>query len=469
MAANAQATEEKVIWQPQDREDGSPGPQRLLITCPADVLLFGGARGGGKSDCILGDWLGHVAENPGYANGIIFRQTLPELEELIERAKQLFLPIGARWKEQKKRFIFPGGATLVFKYLKRLSDIQRYQGKQLTWVGIEEAGNWPTDLMPDGTPTNKAFRMLMASMRSAHGVKTRMVLTANPGGEGHDWLKQEFRISKVEPYEMWQDPVSKTWRVFIPSLLEDNRILMQQDPDYEDKLMAVGSPRLVRAWRFGDWNITPEGSVFHEEDFVFDLDLEAPPAFISIFDVWDTAFKKNQDSDYNAGVKFGATKTDLYVLDFVKRKMEYPEARRTIISFADSYMEKQGKGPGKTRRSMEVCIEDKASGQSLIQDLRRETQLNVVGIKVLPGDDKESRAHTTTSFVHAKRVHFPKPGQVPWLKTMIDDLISFPASGRDTTDAFVHGCRRFMEGFAGKGVLDYYREEAERLKKQTEA
>jgi hypothetical protein len=88
-----------------------------------------------------------------------------------------------------------------------------------------------------------------------------MRCTCNPGGPGHLWVKA-FAIDNG-PYRVIVDEETQMTRVFIPALLSDNQLLMQSDPDYANRLKAVGSPQLVKAWLEGDWSII-EGAFFPE-------------------------------------------------------------------------------------------------------------------------------------------------------------------------------------------------------------
>lgn len=249
-AGKDQSTEGKnLVWTPH------PGPQTWLLTCPYEEIFYGGARGGGKSDGLLGDILAHVAENPKHARCIVFRETYPDLEELIARSKDLYYAVGAAWKESKKTWKFPGGATLKFRFIERIKDARRYQGHQYTYIAFDEVGNVESD---------EIINILRACLRSAHQVRTRLVLTGNPLGDGHAWLKKRY-IDPAPPLtpiheEMTIRGVTRiTTRVFIPSKLEDNPSLTQND-DYEIKLKQAtkGKPWLYDAWRFGDWNAVPK-------------------------------------------------------------------------------------------------------------------------------------------------------------------------------------------------------------------
>lgn len=240
------------VWEPQ------PGPQALAIGAPfVDELLFGGARGGGKSDYLLGDFAQDINLGPVW-RGIIFRKSYPELEELLVRAKEIFLPLGATYKVSEKTFVFPTGATLKMRHIESESDADLYQGHQYTWIGWDELGNWPN---------LNAYRKLKACLRSAAGVPNKRIrCSANPGGVGHHAVKNYF----IDPAPLGLDLIKSidedgtvTTRMFIPSRVYDNAILLANDPGYVARLREIGSPELVKAWLEGDWNVIT-GAYFPE-------------------------------------------------------------------------------------------------------------------------------------------------------------------------------------------------------------
>ncbi len=240
-----------VCWAPQR------GPQKALVDCPLTEILFGGARGGGKTDGILGKW---AIKSQRYArafNAVFFRKEMPQQDDLIERAKDIYCRMGAAWQEQKRLFLMPGGGRIRFRPLENIVDAEKYQGQNLTDAGVEEAGNYPSP-----QPIDRLFGCL----RSSSGVPVQLILTANPGGPGHQWIKQRY----IDPAPAGMSilerllPNGKKHRaVYIPSKLEQNRILLAQDPGYADRLYLVGSATLVRAWLGGDWSVI-EGAYFPE-------------------------------------------------------------------------------------------------------------------------------------------------------------------------------------------------------------
>jgi len=240
------------IWEPQ------PGPQALAVGAHfVDELLFGGARGGGKSDFLLGDFLQDISLGAAW-RGIIFRQSYPQLEELLARAKEMYLPLGAIYKVADRTFVFPSGATLKLRHLETESDADVYQGHQYTWIGWDELGNWAN---------LNAYKKLKACLRSAHGVPNKRIrCSANPGGVGHHAVKNYF----IDPAPLGMELIKSidedgtiTTRMFIPSRVYDNAILLANDPQYIARLREIGSPELVKAWLEGDWNVIT-GAYFPE-------------------------------------------------------------------------------------------------------------------------------------------------------------------------------------------------------------
>jgi hypothetical protein len=94
--------------------------------------------------------------------GILFRKSYAELEELINRAHEIYMPLGAQYQVAKSTFVFPNGATLKMRYLEHERDAAKYQGHQYTWVGWDELTNWPSI---------NSYDKLKACVRSAAGIK----------------------------------------------------------------------------------------------------------------------------------------------------------------------------------------------------------------------------------------------------------------------------------------------------------
>lgn len=238
------------LWAPQ------PGPQTDALAadwCPE--VFYGGAAGGGKSDFLLGDYLQDVPIYGDAWRGVIFRRTYPELEELIARSKEIYPQTGGEWLEQPKRWKWPNGAILRMRYLEKPNDALRYQGHQYTWIGWDELTQWASAF---------AYRYLRGRLRSAHHVPTKRIRSAaNPGGVGHHWVKAMFIDPAPAGFVPLLDPETGMERMFVPSKLRDNTVLMTSDPGYVGRLKGLGSPELVRAMLEGDWSVI-SGAFFPE-------------------------------------------------------------------------------------------------------------------------------------------------------------------------------------------------------------
>ncbi len=242
-----------VAWSPQ------PGKQSMLVTCPIEDVFYGGARGGGKSDGLLGDFAIHAGRHGRHAQGILFRRTFPRLEEIIRRSSEIYKPCGWTYNHADHIWTAPNGAVLKLRFLDSDQDVANYIGHQYTWMGFDQVEEWLTPYAVD---------KLWGSIRSPHGVPCVRRLTGNPPAPA--WLKQRYydpHPGGMVPFKYQPLPAEQptVWiqAVFIPSQLEDNPLLMENDPDYERRLAATGDPRLFQAWRHGNWDVML-GQVFEE-------------------------------------------------------------------------------------------------------------------------------------------------------------------------------------------------------------
>jgi len=222
-----------------------------MIACPFEDLLFGGARGGGKTYGMLGDWLSHQDLYGANAKGVFFRKTYDELEQVQEFAQKIFPLVGAVYRTQKRTWFFPNGAMLKMRILERDEDATKYQGHEYTWICFEELTNWPSP-----KPVDK----LRACLRSGAGVPCFFRATANPGGVGHNWVKARY-VDPSPPMRPFFDPEQNVTRIYIPATLDDNPLLTKNDPNYWKRVEASvgGDKELLRAWRYGDWDIVAGG------------------------------------------------------------------------------------------------------------------------------------------------------------------------------------------------------------------
>jgi predicted phage terminase large subunit-like protein len=140
---------------------------------------------------------------------------------------------------------------------------------------------------------------------------------------------------------------------------------------------------------------------------------EEPAQFSQIVQSWDTANKSTDLADYSVCTTWGVLYRKYYLLDVFREKLNYPELRRAIIDLRYKY------------RSMNIVIEDKASGIQLIQDLSNEIY-GVNAYKSPPGADKIMRLHAQTAMFENGFVLLPK--NAPWLAEYIKELTCFPGT-----------------------------------------
>ena len=260
----------RIAWKPQK------GPQLSAITATwCEEIFFGGARGGGKSDFLLGDYAQDIDEYGENWKGILFRKSYKELEDLVARSKQIYPALGGIWKKADFIWEFPNGATLKLRHLEREEDAEKYQGHAYTWIGFDELPNWANE--------NVYFKLKACLRNGAVPVPVkRMRSTGNPGGVGHIWVKDRFitpnprglqpidEIFYVKGAVLTREPFEGatklvTSRMFIPSKIQDNKILLNNDPFYMARLAQTGSDALVKAWLDGDWDAI-EGAYFDKFD-----------------------------------------------------------------------------------------------------------------------------------------------------------------------------------------------------------
>lgn len=160
---------------------------------------------------------------------------------------------------------------------------------------------------------------------------------------------------------------------------------------------------------------------------------ELPERFHTLILCADTAFKAKQQNDPSVIMAMGLTSTgDIYILDVQRERLDFPSLKRKFLI-------ENGKWRGKGLRG--IYIEDKASGQSILQDLRREPGISVIPYK-FPGhrdaSDKVARVNSVLPLIEGGRVYIPE--EAPWLDTFLEEIQSFPNSKHDDqVDALAMG------------------------------
>lgn len=259
----------KVTWSPQ------AGSQRAFLCCPIFEVLYEGERGPGKTDALLMDFardvgLGHGSE----WKGVLFRQTYPQLQDVINKSKKWFWQIfpQAKFNEAKSEWRWPTGEQLLFRQFKKETDYWNYHGHAFPWIGWEELTTWPSDA--------GYLKMMSCCRTTAKGLPLRYRATTNTIGPGHNWVKSRWRLpggrGTLITDAKARDGGIEPPRIAIHGKLVENRILLDADPKYIDRLRASASSEAeLKSWMEGSWDIV-SGGMF---DDAWDANVHVVPNF----------------------------------------------------------------------------------------------------------------------------------------------------------------------------------------------
>ena len=256
----------------------------LFLSCPADEVFFGGAKGSGKTEGLLISSLGD--EQTGFFSNsewkcLVLRRTYPELERTLIRRSVDLLSKKARYDVGKRRWISPVGGWIQFGHIKTEEEMIKHQSTEWARIIIDEL----THL------TRRMYLYMISCLRTTDPrIKPSIRAASNPGGIGHGWVRDRFMGNK-KPMKIYEDirtlPNGRKvgWsQCFIPATVFDNRLLMKTNPSYVRTLLEL--PDVEReAFLYGNWDIFA-GQFFTDfsDDHICD-DFEIPlgwPIWISM-------------------------------------------------------------------------------------------------------------------------------------------------------------------------------------------
>jgi len=215
--------------------------------------------------------------------------------------------------------------------------------------------------------------------------------------------------------QMKNYPGADQWKVLhFPAVNEGGQALWPERYPIEalNKLRAdPSSMRSFEALYQGNPTVA-EGQIIKREWWQY---YRSVPAFERKIQSWDTAFKDKKMADYSVCTTWGETRTGYYLVDVWRGKVEFPELKRIAIALY-----------GRDTPDA-VLVEDMASGQSLVQELQRNTKIPVLPIKV--DRDKVARAYAATPLIEVGKVYLPE--SAPWLFDYIEELAAFPNGTND--------------------------------------
>lgn len=420
--------------------------QELFLSSSADIAIYGGAAGGGKTYALLMEAIRHI--NIPEFGAVLFRRTREQVKYeggLWDESETIYKHTEAIQKAQALEWVFPSGAKVSFRDLQRESDLQKYKGSQIALLAFDQLEEF----------TEKQFFYMMSRNRSTCGIRPYIRATCNPkrgwlhnfiswwiDDDGYADLSKSGVIRwfiRVKGIFKWGDtkeelkeidpdshPLSVT---FIPSTVYDNKKLLEADPAYIGKLKAmsfVDTERLLGdKTRGGNWKIKAEaGTVFNSDWFKI---VQSIPELTNVCRFWDVAGTEKQlrrnDPDYTAGVLLGiSTEGMYYVLDCIAVQQEPTERdltmKRTAIhdiaEWGDKYTvgwEKQPAVAGKTLDLQLAKIFNGFSYQS-----------------IAPKGDKVLRASPSASSAKLGK-YFILEGD--WNSRFMEELHEFPDGAHD--------------------------------------
>lgn len=396
--------------------------QAAFLSLPHREALYGGAAGGGKSDAMLMAALQYV-DVPGYA-ALLLRRTFPDLNQpggLIPLSHEWLGGTDAKWNDQQHRWTFPGGATITFGYLQHENDKLRYQGAAYQFVGYDELTQF----------TQTQYRYLFSRLRKLEGlpVPLRMRGASNPGGPGHEWVKERFVTSRASN------------RVFIPARLSDNPSL-----DYD---AYVGSLEELdhhtrRQLLEGDWDSRPPGDLFRRD--WFKKVPRAPGNVTNWVRFWDMAATEPSDSDpdpdWTCGLRMGRTSAGRYVIENVERKRLRPDG---VMRLAKETARKDG-----LATSVVVEQEPGSSGKFVVDEWQRQ-----LPDRTVKGYRSTGKKWDRASVVSSKAEHgLIDIVEGDWNTSFLDELEGFTQDDTHAHDDQVDALSGAYAHLANRGPIE---------------
>jgi predicted phage terminase large subunit-like protein len=415
------------------------GPQERFLMTPADIAIYGGAAGGGKTWSLLLEPLRFATKNSGF-QAVFFRRNTTQVRNpggMWDESMSLYAGL-ADPKSQALAWVFPSGARVKFGHLDHETTVLDWQGAQIALIGFDELTHF----------TKSQFFYMLSRNRSMCGIKPYVRATTNPDADSwvaefiEWWIDQETgdpieeRSGKVRWFirvhdrMVWADspeeikaeygddamPKSVT---FIAASIFDNPALLNKDPGYLANLKALP---LVERERLlgGNWKIRPKAGLYFRRDWCEVVD--TLPMDVRMVRYWDLAATEKiegNDPDWTVGIKLGMSKAGvLYVIHAVRMRVSPLNVKRTIKNTA------QGDGHGTW---VALPQDPGQAGKAQADDFVRELMGYTVMVRRESGD-KITRFGPFSAQAQAGNVKFVRG---PWNEEVFNSLESFPDAAHD--------------------------------------
>ncbi len=331
------------------------GPQEKFLATNADIAIYGGAAGGGKTYALLMEPLRHIFTQ-GY-RAVIFRKNYNQITAsggLWDESLKMYSGISgaASFRTPKFRWDFYNKGAVFFDYLYRNDDVLKWQGSQIAFIGFDELTHF----------SERQFFYMLSRNRSTCGVKPYVRATCNPDADSWVaefiswWLDPDSGypipehsgkiryMARVEDEIVWADSSKGLTEqgiekekiksvTFIASTLNDNKILLEKDPSYRanlENLPLVERERLLH----GNWKIKPAAGMFFKRVQIGEILSTLPADIISIVRAWDLAatdVKENDKAAFTAGVLMAKRANGRFlIVDVINQQLKAGDVRKLI-------------------------------------------------------------------------------------------------------------------------------------------
>ena len=327
-----------------------PGPQERFLATAADIAIYGGAAGGGKSWALLLEPLRHVTTNGEFA-AVFFRRNTVQIRNpggLWDESAKLYPLAGGEPVQHVLEWRWPNGGKVKFAHLEHESTAFDWQGAQIPLICFDELTHF----------TKSQFFYLLSRNRSLCGVRPYVRGTCNPDSESWVaefiawWIDPDTGIPiperagvlryfvRVNDAILWDDSPEELRKrfgadvepksvTFIAAKLSDNQALVKADPSYAANLKAQNAVQRARLLD-GNWKIRPAAGLYFRREWVRVID--AAPAGLTWIRFWDLAATEktdDNDPDWTVGVRMGVKRgaegrVERIVVADVRRLRESP-------------------------------------------------------------------------------------------------------------------------------------------------
>lgn len=420
----------QMIFKPQ------PGGQTMFLASNAYFTIYGGAAGGGKSYAMILSAL-RYHEISGF-NAVTFRRELKQVKDqggLWDESHQIYPWFGATPNGSTHRWTFDSSASIGYAGLEAETDKFKWKSAQICQLNFEQIEDF----------SETQFRYMMTRNRSACGVRPHVQATCNPDPDS--WIKQfvnwyllpsglpdpekrgivRYFVSVEDRFVFGESTayLAKKHGVlesncksytFIYATLDDNPKLLERSPDYVSNLMVAGESE-AKSLLDGNWNVRKTGKLFKMSDFqIFTM---VPRDFEVKIITMDTAQKTEDAHDYSVMQCWVLSQKGIYLIDQVRDKFEFPDLEIIAESFIKRHQD-----------CKEIYIEDKVSGTSLVQSLKRKVRKPIVGLP--RSQNKQARSVDAQRYVKSGYV-FVNPMLLYYIDFM-NEVLAFNAEGTHKND-----------------------------------